>query len=159
MSLVATLKNKHLVVALLVAPLLAVFAWYGVGWISGDVAEEPVPAEPGASYPLIERPGCRYAGGACALSNEDFELTITLTDTGVVNVISAVPLESLLVGLGSQANAQPGLARPVSGGLTEWRYPLGTLPASEDSVRFVAVAQGTAYFGEASLVFTETPDR
>lgn len=45
MSLVETLKNKHLIAALRVTPLLAVLAWYGVGFIFGSATEAPVEAD------------------------------------------------------------------------------------------------------------------
>ncbi|MGB1440048.1 MAG: hypothetical protein ACPG63_09740, partial [Luminiphilus sp.] len=65
------MNNRHVVTALLVAPLLAVLAWFLVGGIAGQPEEQPAPAEAGNSYPMIERPGCRYPGGDCGLSNED----------------------------------------------------------------------------------------
>lgn len=54
------MTNKHVLAALLVAPILAVLAWYGTGLLSDDEELQAVPAQAGASYPLIERPGCRY---------------------------------------------------------------------------------------------------
>ena len=40
-------KNKHVIIALLVAPILAILAWFAVGQIAGEKAEV---AEPGAQY-------------------------------------------------------------------------------------------------------------
>ena len=81
------MTNKHVLAALLVAPILAVLAWYGTGLLSDDEELQAVPAQAGASYPLIERPGCRYPGGDCGLSNEDFKLAIALTPTGQLRMV------------------------------------------------------------------------
>ena len=65
-------KNRHVVVATLMAPLLGLGAYFGMGFIFG---ERPQPAETGQSYKLVEKPNCRYASGLCGLKNVDFELT------------------------------------------------------------------------------------
>ena len=70
-------KNKHVVIAMLVAPILAVIAWYGVDSI---VAEQAQVAKPGDSYPLVARSNCRYDSGACDLVNNDFKLTLKPVD-------------------------------------------------------------------------------
>ena len=49
-------KDKHVVMAMIVAPILAIFAWVGVDYI---VAEKAQPAEPGSMYPLVARSNCR----------------------------------------------------------------------------------------------------
>ena len=40
-------KNKHVIVALIVAPILSILAWFAVGAIVGDQAKV---AEPGTAY-------------------------------------------------------------------------------------------------------------
>ena len=63
------LKNKHLLVATLMAPVLALVSYYGIGALFG---EKPLPAEAGQSYQLIEKPNCRRGSGQCSLKNVDF---------------------------------------------------------------------------------------
>ena len=75
----STFKNKHLVVAMLVAPILAILAWYAIDVLVG---EKPRPAEEGQSYPLAEKPNCRYGSGACGLKNADFELQLSTRPMG-----------------------------------------------------------------------------
>ena len=75
--------DKHVVIALLVAPILAIASWYAVGWLAGDLAESEV-AESGQAYPLLERSGCRYEGGECRVSNGDFILTLTVKEATLV---------------------------------------------------------------------------
>jgi hypothetical protein len=73
--------NKHVVVAVLVAPILAIGAWYLVGLIG---AETPHAAVEGNNYPLVAKSNCRYESGLCSLENGDieFELYIAPANTG-----------------------------------------------------------------------------
>ena len=71
-------KNKHVIIALIVTPILAALAWIGVGQLMG---EKPHAARPGQSYPLVEKSNCRYESGACDLENEDFLLRLTFHET------------------------------------------------------------------------------
>ncbi len=153
------MNNKHVVTALLVAPLLAVLAWFLVGSLTGQPEQQPAPAEAGNSYPMIERPGCRYPGGDCGLSNEDFRLALAITPEGQLRIASAVPLDYLLVGLVSEAGQPPAPAQPAGSGRDRWVHNFGRLPGSDDRLRVVAVVAGASWFGEAGLTFMETPDQ
>ena len=53
-----TFKNKHVVVALIVAPILAILSWYATGFI---VDEKEHAMKDGAIYTLVVRPNCRWA--------------------------------------------------------------------------------------------------
>ena len=147
------LKNKHVIVALLVAPILAVLTWYAVGFFLGDKPEEAAPAQVGSSYPLVERPGCRYAGGKCALVNEDFELALSLEGDALV-IESVVALDYLLVGLRSANDAEPAAASAQLPERKRWRFAPSTAVEASDAVRIVAGVGGATWFGEASLTFT-----
>ena len=68
------LKNKHVLVAALVAPLLALMAWFAIDLMTG---EEPHAAIEGQSYALVELPNCRYDSGRCGLKNNEFRLDIS----------------------------------------------------------------------------------
>ena len=68
------LKNRHMTIAMLMAPVLAIIAYYGVNTLVG---EKPHAAEAGQSYVLVEKPNCRHHGGTCGLKNGDFELTLS----------------------------------------------------------------------------------
>lgn len=153
------LRNRHFITALLVAPLLAVLAWFVVGQWVEEPPLQPTPAQSGDSYPMIERPGCRYAGGDCGLSNGDFKLALAFTPDGQLIMASAIPLDYVLVGLAS-ASAQPPLeAQPSSTQRDRWFYNFGAVPVSNDRLRVVAVTAGASWFGEASLIFTAPNDQ
>jgi len=154
-TITSLLSNRHVVLALLVAPVLAVLAWYGVELLVGTTDKVSQVARLGESYPLLERSGCRYAGGTCQLSNGDFTLTVTLNPARGVSISSALPLESLLLGLSSEGDLPPLLANPVDSEHRRWFHTFKQAPTPADRLRVVAVTGGSAYFGEASLVFIE----
>ena len=94
------LTNKHVIIAMIVAPILSVLAWIGVGQLAG---EKPHAARPGQSYPLVEKSNCRYESGACDLQNEDFKLRLTLQATGAgaeMVLTASHPLEGAVIGIG-----------------------------------------------------------
>ena len=149
--------DKHVVIAMLVAPILAIASWYAVGWLAGDLTDSEV-AESGQAYPLLERSGCRYEGGECRVSNGDFILTLTVgtvDNEGAIYIQSALPLESLLVGLRSSGDRPPLVAQRQSNNTRDWMFLAQGPIASDDALRIVAVTGGAAYFGEVSLTFTE----
>lgn len=154
MSAIRFLGNRHVVVAMLVAPLLAVLAWFAVGWLAGDVPDAAVPAQAGQAYPLVEQSGCRYAGGRCRLRNNDVSVDIRFTSATALQIESAQTLDSVLIGLRSEAEATPIAAAPVDAGQRRWRLTLPAPPDSGDHLRLVANGGGVSYYGEASLVFT-----
>jgi len=72
-------KNKHVIIALLVAPILAILAWIAIGQIAGEKAQV---AEPGGAYPLVARSNCRWESGECELVNNDLKMTILPLELG-----------------------------------------------------------------------------
>lgn len=148
--------NKHVIIAMIVAPILAVLAWLGTGQFAG---ETPQPAVAGNSYPLVEKSNCRYASGACDLENEDFRLT--LVQAGVASgselvVRSALPLDGVVLGVGlPQADVQPIAMRSADGQGLEWRLVVGRALAPSERIRLVAIAGGTSYFADASTAFLQ----
>ena len=152
--------NKHVIIAMIVAPILSVLAWFAVG---NFIGEQPTAAQPGQSYPLLEKSNCRYPSGKCALENEDFGLTITYQDgvSGPQLVVrSSHPLEGIVLGLGvADGDIQPAAMRTVDGQGLEWRIALAAEPLPEQRIRLVARSAGSSYFGEAGTAFLQPKDR
>ncbi|MHA7816605.1 MAG: hypothetical protein ACX93N_09025 [Pseudohaliea sp.] len=150
------LRNRHVLIALLVTPVLALLAWFGVGQLAG---EKPAPAEPGRAYPLVEQPNCRYASGACDLRNADLELHIRLGDgrEPKVTVTSSHPLERVQLAHAREAgNDLPGdLARVAEG---RWEGQLRARPVEGDRLRLVAQGAGAFYYGEVATAFARPGD-
>jgi hypothetical protein len=149
-------KNWHVVAALLVAPVLAILAWFAVDWF---VAERPHEARPGQDYPLMAKSNCRWPSGACDLVNESFRLTLTpAARDGTMlrlRIESRFPLSAAAAGLAPRAGAasQPVAFAPAEGEDTVWS---GTLPAPGDegaTLQIVVTAAGSRYFAEVPVVF------
>jgi hypothetical protein len=149
-------KNKHVVIALIVAPILAVLAWFAVGQIAGEKAKV---AEPGAAYPLVARSNCRWASGQCELHNNDLEMTILPLELGAqytkLSLDSEFPLTQatfalLLNGNEVVANAEHDASPDAPAQMTV------TVPAFADPEAMLRVAvtvQESLYFAEVPVVF------
>lgn len=74
----AFFTNKHVVIALIVAPILAVISYLFVDRL---VRPDPIVAQAGQSFPLIARSNCRYDSGKCTLVNGDFKVNLLQLDT------------------------------------------------------------------------------
>ena len=139
--------NKHVVVALIVSPILAILAWFAVGHYAG---EQPAVAVPGQSYPLVEQSNCRYDSGRCELENEDFKLTLVL-EGQELTLESAHSLQGVMLAIGQEGvELQPSA---MTGGGTQWRYPLSALPQPEERIFIVASTSSNSYFGDVATTF------
>ena len=94
-------KNKHVIIALLVAPVLAIIAWFAVDRM---VAEEPQAAQAGGAYELVAKPNCRYASGECELVNNEFRLELALAD-GVMTLTASHALDGVQIATGDAPGA------------------------------------------------------
>ena len=148
--------NKHVVIAMIVAPILSVLAWFAVGQFTG---EQPRVAEPGQSYPLVEKSNCRYHSSACDLENEDFKLRLSLHQgsTGPEFLLTAShALEGVVLAVGPvDEQPQPSPMRASDGQGLEWRIALGEQPAADERILLVARSAGSSYFADASTTFLQ----
>lgn len=157
--------NKHVVIALIIAPVLSVLAWFAVGRLAG---EDAAPAQPGQSYPLVAKSSCRWPSGQCELENGDFLLTLRI-DRGLrLSLSSAHPLEGVMLGVfdpeaGQLAegellgfSAGPMVQADESGLL--WETQLARRPSADDRFRLVAGAGGSTYYAETSTQFAQPAD-
>jgi hypothetical protein len=151
------LTNRHTVIAMLVAPVLAIGAYYAIDILYG---ERPQSAVPGQDYPLAEKPGCRYAGGECALKNADFEVQISFrpgTDgRAALWLESAHPLDGVVAALVTPeaGEVEPQALRRAAPDGRSWIIETPQPRADLDRVRIVASAAGARYFGEVGTTFT-----
>lgn len=153
------LTNKHVVIALIVAPVLAVLAWFAAGQLTG---ERPRAAAPGQSYPLLERSNCRWPSGACDLRNKEFNLRLMPVEEGSreLVLISSHPLDGAVLGIGlPDEDSLPVMMRAVDGQGLEWRLVLDSDPLPAQRIRLVAMAGGTSFFGDAATTFLQPQDR
>jgi hypothetical protein len=151
------LKNKHVVVAMLVAPVLAILGYFTLDALVG---EKPKPALVGQSYPLAEKPNCRYASGLCELKNGEFELRLGTRTLGADRVAltlqSVVPLEGVMVALIEDAggDAPPAPMEPLGPDGLAWSLEMPRPDAERHRLRLAASSGGVLYYGDAATEFT-----
>lgn len=149
-------RNKHVVVAMLVAPLLALGSYFALDTLLG---EKPAPAEQGQSYPLAERPNCRYNSGTCGLVNGDFELKLSTKEAGAdrftLILTSAFPLDGVMIALAeTQADVrQPEAMQALGSDGREWSLDIVRPDPEHDRLQLVASANQALYFGDVATKF------
>ena len=150
-------KNKHVVVALLVAPILSILAWYAVGNLVG---EKPHAAKEGSVYTLVARSNCRYASGSCDLHNREFKLTLTPDMLAVSSVALTMTashsLQSAAMGLvedGSPKAPAPMTSTGDDG--KEWQGLIPRPSTPDAIIRIAVTAQGATWYAEVPTVFLE----
>jgi hypothetical protein len=152
------LTNKHVVIAMIVAPILAVMAWFAAGQFAG---ETPQAAVPGQSYPLVEKSNCRYPSGACDVENEGLRLRLTAGEArgNELLLTSSHPLDGVVLGVGSaDEETEPAAMRAADGQRLEWRLQLGAAPLPVQRIRLVALAAGSSYFADVGTTFLQPQD-
>lgn len=153
-------KNKHVVIAMLVAPVLAIMAWFAVDFFVG---ERPHAATPGSTYTLVAKSNCRYASGQCDLENADFKLSIRpgmVSASSIALTLSAShELQSAAMGLvdGDDTRPPAPMTRTNDTG-TEWQALLPS-PASDDaSIRVAVRANDATWYAEVPVVFLQVQE-
>jgi hypothetical protein len=153
----SVLRNKHVLVAALVAPVLALIAWFAIDFFMG---ETPSAAVGGQSYPLVEKPGCRWESGSCGLKNNEFELDMVYQRLGGdllrLELESAFPLDGIMLAVVmSETDEQPPLPmQPFGPDGTRWKLEIRVPQPETDRIRLAASAGGSVYFGDVSTRFT-----
>jgi hypothetical protein len=151
------LANKHMVVAMLVTPVLAILGYFALDALVG---EKPKPAEQGQSYPLVEKPNCRYSSGRCELKNGDFELALGTRELAedhlVLTLQSAVPLDGVMVAMIENADdeALPMAMQPLSDNGLAWSLDIARPDAERHRLRLAASSGGSIYYGDVATKFT-----
>ena len=125
-------KNKHVVTALIIAPILAITSYLITDYY---LSEQPQKARAGGQYQLVQLPNCRYQSGRCGLTNGDFRIVITA-----------------VVGSSDQAGTPMDMFR-VSDDSRFWQIILAVDQPSEKYLRIVLAAQQAIYYAETQMVF------
>ncbi|SKA61530.1 hypothetical protein [Enterovibrio nigricans] len=151
-------KNKHVILAMIVAPILAIIAYFGIDLA---VSEKPLAAKEGETYKLAARSNCRYTSGLCAMVNGDFKIELrseTLTENAVIlKLTSDFPLEGAKISLmqnQEQAGSPINMEKNNASG-KEWMVDLPAPTTEESRLQLVVKSQGTLYYGEAPTTFVE----
>lgn len=154
-------KNKHILIAVLVTPVLGLLGYFAV---SALVGEKPHVAEEGQSYLLIEKPNCRYNSGMCGLKNGDFELDLSFEwrgDDGMFLMLkSEHPLDGILVAMVDPAidKGVPAKMSAAGDGGLSWTLDLPRPNPERHRLRLAASAGKVLYFGDVATKFTLDKD-
>jgi hypothetical protein len=149
------LKNKHVIVAVIVAPVLSILTWFGVGYYVG---EKPHAAKQGAYYTLVAKSNCRYESGACTLSNEDvllrFRAKLLSESLVELTLQSENPLEKILVAFSENgAETEATLMQPESEIPGQWRASLTIGEPAASKFRMAATIDQSTFLVETAALF------
>ena len=150
--------NKHVVVAMLVAPILAIIGWFAVDYA---VSEKPHAAQSGVDYPLAAKSNCRYESGACDLANGEFRLRIVAPDGNVeqlrLEFTSKIPLSAAHVGIAAApgGHSSPIALTATAGDGTRWSGVLQGPAADQSVLRFIVATGTTRYYAEVPTTFLQ----
>ena len=162
-------KNKHLILAMFVAPVLAIIAYFAVDYV---VSEKPQAAVEGAAYKLAARSNCRYQSGACTLKNGDIEVhlyarriddqTVELKMQSELPVQKAIishvvgELASNPVAMNADMTADGDQDDNLADNMAADRYVILKLADPENThLRMALNIADTMYYAETTAVFVD----
>ena len=144
-------RNKHMILAFLIAPVLAIIAWFSVDYF---VAERPHSAKPGASYELIAKPNCRRYSQRCDLKNEDVELSVIVPAYNAngfdVELDSNITIDRAAVGL---ADGSPAALTILDADGKRWAGQVAGSVDSGSTLRVAVVASESTFYAEIPATF------
>lgn len=149
-------KNKHIVTAMIVTPVLAMLGYYVTDQF---VKEQPRAAVEGQSYALIAQSNCRYTSGECDLNNAEFKSTLTIESDGKLQTLllkSSHPLAGATVGFVQvDKTVSPAKMTSVNQDNLSWSLPMPVTANENTLLRIALMAGGAHYYAETSLGFSE----
>ncbi len=150
-------KNKHIVTAAIVAPILALTSYFALDFL---LTETPQAAEDGQSYQLVEKPNCRYSSGICGLKNGDFELELGTewlsNNRLLLKLKSEFPLNGIKAALVHHASddRRPEDMQAMDDDGLLWSLEIQRPDPERDRLHLVASANQSLYFGDVAMKFT-----
>jgi len=149
------LTNKHFIIALIVAPILAVIAYFAV---DASVSEKPKQAIKGQSYPLIAKSNCRYESGKCTFENGDISIDIETEVVGAtainINLESTIALQGAKMALVSpDTTSTPSSMKSLNSSLTEWQLSFDTAELANTELQLALSIDDTFYYGQTETTF------
>jgi hypothetical protein len=151
------LKNKHLILAMFVAPVLAIIAYFAVDYL---VSEKPHAAIQGSSYKLVAKSNCRYKSGACTLKNGDIEVHMRAqhtTDKLVeLSMYSALPIQNAIISYVTGDDAsEPAQMQAASAQGNDWNTSFYLDDPEKSTLRLAVTISDTVYYAETTTVFVD----
>ena len=153
-------KNKHVIAALLIAPILSIISYFSVDYL---VSEQPHKAKQGMAYELVPKPNCRYQSGVCEMKNGDFEIAITVNRLQNGDLEMSLTSEHSLKGVGisisdgQNPDAEATRMQPKNEHHQEWSAILPSPQQAQNNgkLRVALSADESFYYAESGLAFVQ----
>jgi hypothetical protein len=151
------LTNKHVIAAMIVAPILVIIAYFGVDYM---VSERPHNAVAGNSYPLVAKSNCRYQSGKCTFENGDIEITLSAkqsdNDSMIIQLSSELPLTGAKIALATNSDdLPPHNMQPSGENKSQWETTLQNRDIENARLLLVVSVNDSLYYGETETSFTD----
>ncbi|VUD66683.1 hypothetical protein TDB9533_03660 [Thalassocella blandensis] len=145
------LKNKHMILAMFIAPVLAIVAYFATDHV---VSTPPKPVQSGQSYPLAAKSNCRYESGLCTMKNGDIEIHFRAekieNNQLTLSAQSSIAVQNVLVALSpEQQDTAPVAMQKNEADNNSWRITL-SLPPSDTSSENTGAKVNKAAYDEGS---------
>lgn len=150
-------KNKHVIMAMIMAPILAIASYYLVDLA---VKEQPQKAVEGKTYKLIAKSNCRFSSGLCDLENGTFKSTIRVSqDNGLqlLRLTSVNQLQAVNIGFVTSDGTESGPYNLTSNDDTgtQWTTHFNVLADASTLLRVALTANNAHYYSETTMGFSD----
>lgn len=151
------LKNKHVILAMFVAPVLAIIAYFATDYV---VSEKPRQAQQGNSYKLAAKSNCRYQSGQCTLYNGDVEVNVRAERINgsliELSLHANMPLQNVLVSsVVADEETDPVVMQPAVSEENTWRAKIDIFDVEKSALRLVLELSGLLFYAETPAVFID----
>lgn len=151
------LKNKHMLLAMFVAPILAITAYIATDY---TVSEKPQQATQGSSYPLSAGSNCRYRSGACTLKNGDIKIQLTpkrLSEELVLLTLeSNQNIKNAVIAVVQSGKENPPLTlQSLLNSESEFTTQLNLKDTENTTIRLAVIIDASTYFVETTTKFMD----
>ena len=145
------LTDKHVVVALLAAPVLALGAYFAASFV---VETPTIKAGAGDSFPLAAKSNCRRPSPVCTLANGDVKIDLRQVSAIDINAIG-LEVQSDLPVEGARFALVDGAGNEVQSGESAGGVMAIDAARLQEAVglRLVVQLAGTLYFAETAVTF------
>lgn len=151
------LKNKHLILAMFIAPVLAIIAYFSVDYM---VSEKPHAALPGGTYQLAANSNCRYQSGACTLKNGDIEVHIHASRTDdkdvKLSLNSTLPIQHAIISyVTGDIASEPAKLNANSAEMGNWDITISLANPEKTKIRLALNIADSLYYAETTAIFVD----
>lgn len=150
-------KNKHVILAMFIAPLLAIIAYFAVDYV---VSEKPHSAQEGNSYRLVGDSNCRYKSGRCTLQNGDVKIMLQVKRVSEEQVelylSSELPVQNAVISYVDEAiESEPVKLQASQSQRNTLQTRLDLISPEKSHLRLALKIDNTIYYAETPTIFID----